>query len=318
MAHINFISDLKEVITQKLSRLGHPPAPEEDIDTLLIRSLNLARRVPPIIEWTVMQSNELARKSLLPEIRLGLEQFIKKAESGQNLKPHLSKKSDEPDYKDLMFYDWKVFHFHLGTNSNPNHNEFVKRTRDLLFAIADSNTARMYLIDIHPHRGGFTNQNLLRIVKDNWAEILGPHTLNRVIELDSNWSDNDIDSLRKAGINPILQIPDGPVLLSMGGGITTTGTSRLNIMDADIIKTDVRQLQELFTHPQYGVAAYFISKYGENWEELTFKVRSFETRMEIMEIEEMTTGEFVQFTEFSIPLAKLLTELEELKQEEDS
>jgi hypothetical protein len=39
VAHINFISDLKEVITQKLSRLGHPPASEEDIDTLLIRLL---------------------------------------------------------------------------------------------------------------------------------------------------------------------------------------------------------------------------------------------------------------------------------------
>ncbi len=315
MAHINFISDLKEVITQKLSRLGHPPAPEEDIDTLLIRSLNLARRVPPIIEWTVMQSNELAIKSLRSEIRLGLEQFIKKAESGQNLKPHLSKKSDEPDYKDLMFYDWEVFHFHLGTNSNPNHNEFVKRTGDLLFAIADSNTARMYLIDIHPHRGGFTNQNLLRIVKDNWAEILAPHTLNRVIELDSNWSDNDIDSLRKAGINPMLQIPDGPVLLSMGGGITTAGTSILNIMDADSIKTDVRQLQESFTHPTYAVAAHFKSTYGKNWEDLKFKVKSFEGPMEI---EEMTTGEVVQFTKFSIPLAKLLTKLEELRKEKDS
>lgn len=317
MAHINFISDLHEVITQKLSRLGHPPTPEEDIESLLIRSLNLARRVPPIIEWTVMQSNELARKSLLPEIRLGLEQFIQKAKSGQNLKPHLSKKSNDPDYKDLMFYDWKVFHFHLGTNSNSNHNEFVKRTGDLLFAIADSNTATMYLIDIHPHRGGFTNQNLLTIVQDNWAEILAPHTLNGVTEIDSNWSDNDIDSLRKAGINPILQIPDGPVLGSMGGGITTDGTSRLNLRDADSIKTDVCQLQESFTQPKYGVATLFKSRYGKNWEELTFKVISFETRREIMEIEEMTTGEVVQFPEFSIPLAKLLTELEELRQEED-
>ncbi len=315
MAHINFISDLHEVITQKLSRLGHPPTPEEDIETLLIRSLNLARRVPPIIEWTVMQSNELARKSLLPEIRLGLEQFIKKAESGQNLKPHLSKKSDDPDYKDLMFYDWEVFHFHLGTNSNSNHNEFVKRTGDLLFAIADSNTATMYLIDIHPHRGGFTNQNLLRIVQDNWAEILAPHTLNRVTEIDSNWSDNDIDSFRKAGINPILQIPDGPVLGSMGGGITTDGTSILNKIYADSIKTDVCQLQESFTQPKYGVATHFKSRYGKNWEELRFKVNSFEAPMEI---EEMTTGELVQFPEFSIPLANLLTELEELRQEEDS
>lgn len=313
MAHINFTSDLKEVITEKLSRLGHRPAPEEDIDTLLIRSLNLARRVPPIIEWTVKQSKELAIKSLRPEIRLGLEQFIKKAESGQNLKPHLSKKSDDPDYKDLMFYDWGVFHFHLGTNSNPNHNEFVERTGELLFAIADSNTARMYLIDIHPHR--FTNQKLLRIVKDNWPEIIEPHTLNRAIGLPSNWSDDDIGSLRKAGIDPILQISDGPVLMSMGGGITTAGNSRLNKMDADIIKTEVRQLQESFTQPKDGEAAYFKSKYGKNWEDLKFKVKSFETPMEI---EEMTTGEVVQFTDFSILLAKLLTKLEELRKEDDS
>jgi len=313
VAHINFISDLKEVITEKLSRLGHRPAPEEDIDTLLIRSLNLARRVPPIIEWTVKQSKELAIKSLRPEIRLGLEQFIKKAESGQNLKPHLSKKSDDPDYKDLMFYDWGVFHFHLGTNSNPNHNEFVERTGELLFAIADSNTARMYLIDIHPHR--FTNQKLLRIVKDNWPEIIEPHTLNRAIGLPSNWSDDDIGSLRKAGIDPILQISDGPVLMSMGGGITTAGNSRLNKMDADIIKTEVRQLQESFTQPKDGEAAYFKSKYGKNWEDLKFKVKSFETPMEI---EEMTTGEVVQFTDFSILLAKLLTKLEELRKEDDS
>jgi len=313
VAHINFTSDLKEVITEKLSRLGHRPAPEEDIDTLLIRSLNLARRVPPIIEWTVKQSKELAIKSLRPEIRLGLEQFIKKAESGQNLKPHLSKKSDDPDYKDLMFYDWGVFHFHLGTNSNPNHNEFVERTGELLFAIADSNTARMYLIDIHPHR--FTNQKLLRIVKDNWPEIIEPHTLNRAIGLPSNWSDDDIGSLRKAGIDPILQISDGPVLMSMGGGITTAGNSRLNKMDADIIKTEVRQLQESFTQPKDGEAAYFKSKYGKNWEDLKFKVKSFETPMEI---EEMTTGEVVQFTDFSILLAKLLTKLEELRKEDDS
>jgi hypothetical protein len=313
VAHINFISDLKEVITEKLSRLGHRPAPEEDIDTLLIRSLNLARRVPPIIEWTVKQSKELAIKSLRPEIRLGLEQFIKKAESGQNLKPHLSKKSDDPDYKDLMFYDWGVFHFHLGTNSNPNHNEFVERTGELLFAIADSNTARMYLIDIHPHR--FTNQKLLRIVKDNWPEIIEPHTLNRAIGLPSNWSDDDIGSLRKAGIDPILQISDGPVLMSMGGGITTAGNSRLNKMDADIIKTEVRQLQESFTQPKDGEAAYFKSKYGKNWEDLKFKVKSFETPMEI---EERTTGQVVQFTDFSILLAKLLTKLEELRKEDDS
>jgi hypothetical protein len=290
VAKINFRADLKEIITQELCSLGHPPKDEEDLDTVLKRYLNLSLRIPPTIEWTVRQSKELANKILPQEITLGLQPLIDKAESGQDLKPHLSTQIDNPDYPDLMFYDWGIFHFHLGTNPHPKRQGFVERTGDLLFAIAHSHTARMYLIDIHPHQGGFTNQDLLRILEENWPEILDPYTL-RGVGLPYNASDSDIERLRKAGINPILQTPGGRVLSQMGGGITSAGNSSPIKREVDRIKTEVRELEEWFIQQRDTIADDFNRDYGKNWDELEFKLRSFEAPVRI---EEITTGEMLE------------------------
>jgi hypothetical protein len=291
VAKINFLADYKEIITQKLCSLGHPPKDEEDLDTVLKRYLNLLLRIPPTIVWTVRQSKELANKILPQEITLGLQQLIEKAESGQDLKPHLSTRIDDADYRDLMFYDWGIFHFHLGTNPYPKRQGFVERTDDLLFAIADSHTARMYLIDIHPHQGGFSNQDLLRILEENWPEILDPYTINRGVELPYNPSDSDIKRLRQAGIDPILQTPGGRVLTPRGGGITRAGNSRRIKTEADRIKTDVRDFEEWFIQQPDSIAVYFSDKYGKNWDELEFKLKSFKKPERI---EEITTGEMVE------------------------
>jgi hypothetical protein len=292
VAQINFLdADLKEIITQELCSLGHPPQDEEDLDTVLKRYLNLSLRIPPTIVWTVRQSKELANKILPQEITLGLQQLIGKAESGQDLKPHLSTLIDKPDYKDLMFYDWGIFHFHLGTNPHPKLQGFVERTDDVLFAIAHSHTARMYLIDIHPHTGGFTNQDLLRILEENWPEILEPYALKRCVGLPDNDSGSNIDTLRGAGIDPILKTPGGRVLSQMGGGITSAGNSRRIKTEAYRIKTEVRQLEKSFIQERDTIADYFNREYGKNWDELEFKVKSFKAPVRI---EEITTGEMLQ------------------------
>lgn len=291
MATINFSADLQEIINQNLFALGYPPEPGEDLDAVLIRYFNLQRRIPPVLVWTVKQSKELAAKSLPQSIGLGLQQFIKKAESGQSLKPYLSIQINNPDYQDLMFYDWEIFHFHLGTCPHPTHPEFVERTEDLLFAIADLKTAKIYLIDIHPHRGGFTNQDLLKIIEENWSEILDPHTLSGVMRLTYNVSDSDIGSLRKAGINTVLQTPSGRVLASMGGGITAARTSARNRIYADRLKADFDRLEVYFIQQQSYLEDYFKSKYGKDWNDLIFKVRSF---VSLVKIEELMTGEVIE------------------------
>jgi hypothetical protein len=234
----------------------------------------------------------LANKILPQEITLGLQEFIKKAESGQDLKPHLSTQINKPDYPDLMFYDWGIFHFHLGTNPHPRRQGFVERTGDLLFAIAHSPTARMYLIDIHPHHGGFTNQDLLRILDENWTDILAADTLKRCVGLPYNASDSDIKRLREAGIDPILQTPGGRVLSQMGGGITSAGNSRRIKTEADRIKTKVRQAEDFFIQKPDTLAVYFNDKYAKNWDCLKFKLKSFEAPVKI---EEITTGEIIEY-----------------------
>jgi hypothetical protein len=291
MAKINFLADYKEIITQKLCSLGHPPKDEEDLVTVLTRYFNFLERIPPTIVWTVKQSKELANKIIPEEIKLGLQQFIEKAESGQDLTPHLSIKINKPGYKDLMFYDWGVFHFHLGTNPHPKHQEFLERTDALLFAIADSHTATMYLIDIHPHQGGFTNQDLLRILEENWPKIIEPYELKGVDELTDNASDSDIDSFRKGSMNTFLQTPGGRFLMPMGGGITIDGASLNITIEADRRKTEVRELEKSFIQQRDTRAVYFNDKYGKNWDELEFKLKSFEAPVKI---EEITTGEIIE------------------------
>lgn len=197
MATLNFASDLQELIEQDLSNLGHASQPGEDFDTVLIRYLNLSCRLLPVVSWTVKQSTDVANKSLPKEIRDGLKQLIKKAESVEDLKPYLSTQINDPDYADLMFYDWGIFHFHLGTTPHPKHKGFIKRTGELLFVITEQSTATMYLIDIHPHKGGFTNQDLLRIIEENWSEILEPFTVQGVSGVTYHASDDDIGTLRK-------------------------------------------------------------------------------------------------------------------------
>jgi hypothetical protein len=291
VANIDFLADLQEVISQELSILGHSPALGEDLDAILIRYLNLQRRVPPVLKWTIKQSKELAVKSFPQPIQLGLQQFIKKAKSGQSLKPHLSTQSNNPNSQDLMFYDWGVFHFHLGTNPHPKHHGFVERTDDLLFALADSKNTKMYLIDIHPHQGGFTNQDLLRIIEENWDEILEPHTLKGVSRLAYTASDNDIGNLRKANINTILQTPGGRVLTSMGGGVTSAGTSIHNRVETNATINNVRKLEQGFIQQKDFLKSYFESKYNKSWDDLTFKIKSFDLPIKI---EEIVTGEIFE------------------------
>lgn len=292
MARINFSDDLHEIVSQELSSFGHPPSTGEDIHTILVRLINIKRRIPPMISWTVKKSQDLINKSLSPNISNGLQSFVNKAESGQDLKPHISTKINNPNYQDLMFYDWEVFHFHLGINPDPKQPEFVERTNELLFAITDVNSATMYLLDIHPHRGGFTNQNLLVIVENNWTDILDPYTFINVEEIDQTPSNDDIDQFREGGIVCPVTTPNGRVLFPMGLGITWNNISVQNIRISDDIRMRVQELNEVIIQQQENLRTQFRDKYGKDWDDLHFKLISYEP----LKIQELTTGHFLSIS----------------------
>jgi hypothetical protein len=80
-------------------------------------------------------------------------------------------------------------------------------------------------------------------------------------------------------------------LTPRGGGITRAGNSRRIKTEADRIKTELRDFEEWFIQQPDSIAVYFNDKYGKNWDELEFKLKSFKKPERI---EEITTGEMVE------------------------
>ncbi|MGB6066385.1 MAG: hypothetical protein WBG50_16410 [Desulfomonilaceae bacterium] len=288
MANLDFLSDLRHLATLELTMFGYPPSPSDDVDTVLGNLLNLRRRLPRVIPWKMELSSEVENKTLPPAIQEGLTGFIEKARTGEDLKPYLSKGINDPSYSDLMFYDWGIYHFHLGKELE--RSGFIKRTNELLFAVTDQPPTTMYLVDIHPHAGAFANQDLLRILEENWPVIMDQHALQDVVELDYNPSDEAIGRLRKAGINAFLRTPGGRTLAPMGGGITSAGTSLSSMRDILKIKKIVRKLQDEIPKNRNAMADQFRAQYNKSWDDLEIRMTAFGAHIEVREI---TTGEIL-------------------------
>jgi hypothetical protein len=236
-----------------------------------------------------------------------LDQFIDKAESGQDLKPHLSKKIyEKPEFKDLMFYDWQIFHFHLGTEPDVDNPNFIARTGELLFVLIDPNTSTMYLIDILDHE--FTNQNLIDIIDENWPNVLDPYTMKGISEIDINPSDVDIKIARKTGSNLPIKTSSGRVLIAMGGGYASDNTSILNQCCSHEIKENIKKIHQKFidhklTKQKELIEAEnnFKTKYNKSWNQLEFKIcklNFFEQpkgQPKIVEIKESQTDEIMEW-----------------------
>jgi hypothetical protein len=117
-----------------------------------------------------------------------------------------------------MFNDWRVHHFHLGTNMR--HDGFVDRTGPVLYAYVTE--AGFYAINVLDH-GKWNSQALIEILHRNWPELIAPYRL-KVIGLSQPITDADIKLVRKHHITAPVEV-DGAVYASPGGGIASSGMS---------------------------------------------------------------------------------------------
>jgi hypothetical protein len=211
---------------------------------------------------------------------------VQNAKAGKNLKPYVSTNITDADYPDLLFYDWGVYHFHLGLGPDKRRKGFIGRTNDLLFAVTDPAATIMYLLDVLPH--SFTNQRLLQIIEENWPNLLERYTLKGVLGLEHNASDEEIHKLRRAGVCVLVQTPSGRVLAPMGGGISTARTSIRNTMSTDWAKKVVRDIEVMILNGRAGIEKYFQSKHRKAWNDLEFKLTGFGQSVQVVEMTTQT------------------------------
>ncbi len=159
-----------------------------------------------------------------PHLQKGFEFLKSKIEAGDDLRGHLSRKLKDLEEEDFLLFDWNIRHFHLGEIVDADG--FVKRTKELLFAMVDEDN--VYCIKIAPH-GGWSDKELLETVHKNWPLLLNSWKVNATPEV--NFTSGEIAELRKGHVNVIVQLNDGTCYVSPGFGIMTSGVSARAVLE---------------------------------------------------------------------------------------
>lgn len=240
---MNFKNDLRELIVKEFDRYGIAYTHTNDVYKLLCNSLNIRQKLISTNIRKVHISNELKKRSIPKETKDICVELNAKFQKGDDVNPHLSKlifKSDKPD---LLLNDWRLHHIHLSNKKKNKSDFFFKRADFLLFALVGENN--VYFIDIVGHKttNVFSRKDLLRIINNNWPEILEPRVMS-INGSGSTYSDEDIDELRKAGINAVIEI-DGKCILSPGGGTSSVGTNFHHTMQAKEILKRIEELESM-------------------------------------------------------------------------
>jgi hypothetical protein len=214
----DFLADWHEMQKAKLSRMGYPTKPGETRETISFAYYNLERRMILSNRRTVHQSREL---SCPLEHRAGLNEVLKKAAKGSDLRPHQSTKLVRADYDDALLNDWRVQHLHLGTAPDKGIPGFMGRTGPVLYAYLTAED--FFAIDVMEHEA-LAHQRLLQIIHRNWPNLLEPYRLKGVLGLSVKPSDDDIKMSRTQHVLASTEI-DGVVYAPPGGGYASNGTS---------------------------------------------------------------------------------------------
>jgi hypothetical protein len=196
-----------EVLRRRLAAVGYPRINGESNEDTITRYLNvLNRRIEP----RPRQTRQSAEFSCPPEHQAGLDALLKVSEAGGDLRPYQSTGMETDNYDDGMLNAWGLHHFQMGTASHPRFPGYKARTGPLLYAVVTNDT--LYCLAVLPHQQ-WSNQQLIDLLDKNFPELLGRSTLKsqtlKPTGLARNFSDAEVQTMRNAGINALVQTSSG-------------------------------------------------------------------------------------------------------------
>ncbi|HHG3488238.1 TPA: hypothetical protein ACPVZC_004440 [Vibrio parahaemolyticus] len=147
----------------------------------------------------------------------GWDLLKEKIESGADLTPHLSKLVSLVDKKDPMLNDWKIHHFHLGTELK---GDYINRTGPLVFAYVTDD--EIYIVNVFSH-GQWENTDIIEIIHRNWPHLIEQFKVEGIKHLAYEPSIKDRKQLRKIHTNSFVTVSDGTIYAPIGGGSSSTG-----------------------------------------------------------------------------------------------
>ncbi|WP_182178503.1 hypothetical protein [Methylobacterium radiotolerans] len=239
---IDFTHDVAARCIERLTEAGYAPAPADDEEAIYTYVSIRHRRVRP-----QPRTVHKAAYTVPAHLAVGEQQLLEKVKVGGDLWPHQSRKIGKLSVEDGMLNDYGIQHFHLGTTPDAKRPDLITGTKELLFAVVKEGD--FYAIGIYDH-DAWTKQALVDVIHATWPELTEPYTLKdgpgmKVLGLAYNPTDEEVASLRAAGVNALQQRPDGKIQIGMGGGVASDGSSFAVRREADRLLDHIDQLQTL-------------------------------------------------------------------------
>lgn len=237
-------------------------------DNLLELYIYLQKRMITPIKRNVILSNELIYKITHKEINNDLINVINiikmEFENGIDVNPRLSKSLEQISFNDKLLNDWNIYHLHLSNHKNNKEYYFYDRTSQLLFIYLTNSTA--YFLDIcDEHKNNpviFSQQKLLKIIDDNWHDLLSKYRLSEIVSVDVK---DDLNRAIARNKNTFyFETINGKVYLPPGGGLTSAGTSQRCLKITDDIINEIKT-----------ILYYYLKKYqsSNSINNLSFKIK---------------------------------------------
>lgn len=237
-------------------------------DKLLELYIYLQKRMITPIKRNVILSNELIYKITHKEINNDLINVINiikmEFENGIDVNPRLSKSLEQISFNDKLLNDWNIYHLHLSNHKNNKEYYFYDRTSQLLFIYLTNSTA--YFLDIcDEHKNNpviFSQQKLLKIIDDNWHDLLSKYRLSEIVSVDVK---DDLNRAIARNKNTFyLETINRKVYLPPGGGLTSAGTSQRCLKITDDIINEIKT-----------ILYYYLKKYqsSNSINNLFFKIK---------------------------------------------
>lgn len=244
---MDFVGEWERNIRSALAAAGYAVPASLDHNELCHRHMNLQRRLVARRPRTILRAAEF---TCPPGFAVGLSQVQQKIESGDDLRPHLSRGLTDLDNHDMLLNDWGIHHLHLGTTLGSDG--FVERTDPVIFARFVEDVA--YLLTVLPH-GSWARQDFVRTLHRNWPESISRYRLQGVVGLAQELTDEEIaqarsikikgEKRRRAALNTFVEVEPGVVYAPIGGGYSTAQTSITVVFDCDRIIERLQAYEEM-------------------------------------------------------------------------
>jgi hypothetical protein len=197
----------------------------------------VARRVPQRPRAVVESTEVVAASAKYSAIEL----IARQLRNGGDVSPWLHdkiRKAKADARADMMFNDWQILHFHLGTVFESSTK--VKRSEELLFSYITADKA--ILLDVHRH-GAWAMRDLLRVLARTAPLTMARYELKGIWPGQRGYTDNGYQKLRESGLTPMLSI-DGRLYIPPGLGVTTSRHSTRIVRYAQQLRRATHELLE--------------------------------------------------------------------------